>query len=173
MRFVLIIDEINRGNLARILGELILLLEYRDTPILLPYSGDVFRLPPNLYLIGTMNSADRAIALVDFALRRRFAFFNFQPRSDVLAKFLSDNPPKVSINLVLTLFEGLNKKIIESKNLGKPFAIGHSYFMERDLTEERLERIWQTKIEPLLEEYFYDSPGELEEFRGLMETVVA
>jgi 5-methylcytosine-specific restriction protein B len=172
-RFVLIIDEINRGNLGRILGELILLLEYRDTPLILPYSGDVFSLPPNLYLIGTMNSADRAIALVDFALRRRFTFFNFQPRSDVLAKFLSDFPPKMSASMVIMLFDGLNRKIAESKNLGKPFCIGHSYFMEKDLTEDKLERIWNHKIFPLLEEYYFDNPGDLEDFRGLVQEIVA
>jgi len=171
-RFVLIIDEINRGNLARILGELILVLEYRDTPILLPYSGDVFRLPPNLYLVCTMNSADRSIALVDMALRRRFAFFNFMPRSDVLAKFLSEYPPKrVSVTMIIALFEGLNKKIVESKNLGPPFEIGHSYFMEKDMTTNTLDRIWRTKLVPLLEEYYFDAPDELADFQTLVKWV--
>lgn len=172
-RFVLIIDEINRANLGRVLGELILLLEYRDTPLILPYSGDVFRLPQNLFIIGTMNTADRSIAIVDFALRRRFAFFSFEPRADVLEKFFHDNPPQISANSVVVLFQRLNTKISETKTLGPAYCVGHSFFMEPDLDGETLERIWQHKIAPLLEEYYFDNPAELPEFEDMVKSVYA
>ena len=94
---VFIIDEINRGNIPRIFGELMLLLEYRDRDVPLPYSGKRFRIPPNVYLIGTMNTADRSIALVDFALRRRFHFFHFGADPGSLERWLAGNPSPDSL----------------------------------------------------------------------------
>jgi 5-methylcytosine-specific restriction endonuclease McrBC GTP-binding regulatory subunit McrB len=91
--FVLLIDEINRGNLPRVFGELLYLLEYRDQAVSLPYSRRSFRLPANLYLVGTMNAADRSVALVDQALRRRFSFLDMPPDATVLAR-LAENPPR-------------------------------------------------------------------------------
>lgn len=166
-RYVLIIDEINRGNVAKILGELFLLLEYRDVPVPLLYSGEHFKLPPNVYFIGTMNSADRSIALVDFALRRRFAFFEFPPKIEILRKYFDKNPPEVDRHAVLDLFQNMNKKIESERTLGKTFKIGHSYFMEKALSQNRLDNIWQFKIRPLLEEYYFENPEELKYFDEL------
>src|SRR5438045_918837 len=107
---VLLIDEINRGNLPRIFGELLYLLEYREQAVTLPYSRRPFRLPANLYLVGTMNAADRSVALIDQALRRRFSFLEMPPDAAVLAAWLSAHPPRDEelAPAVVRLFEGLN-----------------------------------------------------------------
>lgn len=149
---VFIIDEINRGNIARIFGELMLLLEYRDRTVPLPYSGDRFTIPSNVYLIGTMNTADRSIALVDFALRRRFHFAHFAADPDLFARWLASNP--VEPAYLEPLYRRLATEAIDDPN----FAIGPSYFMQRDLTEGKLERIWRYSIEPYLSEYYIDQP---------------
>jgi 5-methylcytosine-specific restriction protein B len=152
-KFVLIIDEINRGNLAKIFGELYFLLEYRDEEISLMYSKDErFALPDNLIFIGTMNTADRSIALVDSAIRRRFKFIHLDPTtepcSQILSKWLASHGlPTVSGRLLQNLNEGLTKY---------DFSVGPAYFM-KDLNQSRenLELIWKYSIEPLLEEYFF------------------
>lgn len=148
----LIIDEINRANLAKVFGELYFLLEYRTKSVRLTYSGDDFALPPNLFVIGTMNSADRSIALVDAAMRRRFAFVELSPRTEptagLLARWLKregrDLEPAVLLN-------ALNARINDPD-----FAIGPSYLMKPGVYREGgLERTWRTKILPLLEEHHY------------------
>jgi 5-methylcytosine-specific restriction protein B len=152
---VLIIDEINRGNLPRVFGELLYLLEYRDQAVGLPYSRRGFRLPPNLYLLGTMNAADRSVALVDQALRRRFSFLEMPPDAAVLADWLRTHPPAAGPNFaatVVTLFERLNACLLA--DLGPNCQIGHSYFMVPDLDEARLQVVWRHHVRPLLEEYF-------------------
>ena len=140
--FYLIIDEINRGNISKIFGELITLIEElkRDTyEVTLPYSKQKFSVPSNLYIIGTMNTTDKSIALIDVALRRRFTFIKMQPNSDlVLASFKS-------------IFEKLNEQI--KVDLGEEYQIGHSYFMNID--ESDLDFVKEYKIKPLLEEYYY------------------
>ncbi|GFG85239.1 McrB family protein [Mycolicibacter algericus] len=155
--YVLIIDEINRGNLAKIFGELYFLLEYRDKAIDLLYSSDdtePFTLPKNIVILGTMNTADRSIALVDAAMRRRFAFLALhpseEPTSGILRKWLADNghPAKVA-----DLLDELNARIDDAD-----FKIGPSYFMRRAVYaggERGLERVWRTAILPLLEEHHY------------------
>ncbi len=163
-RFVILIDEINRGNLARIFGDLILMLEYRNYDVRLPYSGERFQLPDNIYLLGTMNSADRSIALVDYALRRRFAFIEFPPSTEVLARYFEKCPPRISPSIVLNLLTALNRKIRSEKSLGKSFEVGHAFFMEPDLDEAKLGWIWRFKIMPLLAEYYFDQPEQLEQF---------
>ncbi len=168
----LVVDELNRANVARVFGELILMLEYRNYEVLLPYSGERFQLPENLYLLATMNSADRSIALVDFALRRRFAFVEFPPRPEVLARFFQAHPPKVSPAIVLSLLNRLNEKIRSEKSFGKDYEVGHALFMEEDLDEEKLSAIWKFRIMPLLQEYWYDQPEQLGRF-GLEEMMNA
>ena len=144
----LVIDEINRGNLSKVLGELYFLLEYRDESIRLQYDDRDFSLPPNLYIIGTMNTADRSIALVDLALRRRFSFVEFYP----------DRPP----------VEGLLRRWLRREDLGdldwvanvvdhantklpdRRAAIGPSYFMRPGLDEEMVARIWEHDVLPTL-----------------------
>lgn len=158
--YVLVVDEMNRANLPRVFGELMFLLEYRDTPIDLQYSKD-FRLPENVLLIGTMNTADRSIRSIDIALRRRFEIFECPPDTDILKRFYET----VGINDVVGLFEGvdaLNEKL--SSYLDKHHTIGHTYFMSEHLTSDRLRRIWQRQIQPLIEEYFYDQPDIINEF---------
>jgi 5-methylcytosine-specific restriction protein B len=152
--FVLIIDEINRANLAKVFGELYFLLEYRDQAVDLLYSSDDegFTLPTNLYLIGTMNTADRSIALIDSAMRRRFAFLPLDPSSEptrsLLTRWLDDKqlPPTAA-----RLLDLLNLRIADAD-----FRIGPSYFMKStDHSPVRLERVWRTSILPLLEEHHY------------------
>jgi 5-methylcytosine-specific restriction enzyme B len=157
---VLIIDEINRGNLPRIFGELLYLLEYREQAVGLPYSRRPFRLPANLYLIGTMNAADRSTALVDQALRRRFSFVEMTPDASVLAAWLRVHPPTAGsafADKVTALFERLNARL--RADLGAQIQVGHSYFMAPDLDEQRLRLMWQHHIRPLLDEYFSGQPG--------------
>lgn len=162
--YVLVIDEINRGNLSRIFGELLLLLEYRSKHVHLPYGepGSTFALPPNLYFIGTMNTADRSLAQVDYALRRRFRFVRLRAiedgRAPVLERFLAkqDEITPKERHEILRLFVSLNQGVI--KTLGEDFEIGHSYFMEAAHslgTVQGQERLWRTAINPLLDEYFY------------------
>ncbi|WP_330460407.1 DUF4357 domain-containing protein [Streptomyces sp. NBC_00820] len=148
----LIIDEINRANLAKVFGELYFLLEYRTKSVRLTYSGDDFALPPNLFVIGTMNTADRSIALVDAAMRRRFAFVELSPRTEPTAGLLVRWLKREGWDLEpARLLDALNSRIDESD-----FAIGPSYLMKPGVYRDGgLERTWRTKILPLLEEYHY------------------
>jgi 5-methylcytosine-specific restriction protein B len=170
--YLLIIDEINRGNIAKIFGELYFLLEYRNRAIKLQYSpNSSFSLPENLYFVGTMNTADRSIALVDSALRRRFYFVPFLPRDapirDVLglwlaSKSLGDEPAR--------LLGALNAALESAPGVGDEFAIGPSYFMVDEASDgPRLDHVWKFAIMPLLEERFYGAKrtAELEREFGL------
>jgi DNA polymerase III delta prime subunit len=163
--FVLVIDEINRGNIAKVFGELITLLEddKRGTLIIrLPYSGQSFSVPPNLYVLGTMNTADRGIALLDVALRRRFAFVDLTPRPELLAG-TTVGGPEVEVNLDAIL-RGLNSRI--RPLLGRDYEIGHSYLLKVKAAPPHrqigtLEFVWNNQIVPLLHEYFYSQPDQL------------
>ncbi|MGW7355484.1 DUF4357 domain-containing protein [Streptomyces sp. NPDC054802] len=148
----LIIDEINRANLAKVFGELYFLLEYRTRSVRLTYSGDDFALPPNLFVIGTMNTADRSIALVDAAMRRRFAFVELSPRAEPTAGLLARWLKREGRDLEPAhLLDALNARIDDSD-----FAIGPSYLMKPGVYRDGgLERTWRTKILPLLEEHHY------------------
>jgi MrcB-like, N-terminal domain/AAA domain (dynein-related subfamily) len=162
---VLIIDEINRGNLSRIFGELMYLLEYRDKEVPLASGGSAFRIPKNVYLIGTMNTADRSIALVDHALRRRFSFIYLEPDYDVLKSHLSEHGLPVD-SLIKTL-KALNTAIDD-----RHYSVGISFFLtDGKQLRSTLEEIWRGEIEPYLEEYFYDQPDKAKAFRW--ETLVA
>jgi 5-methylcytosine-specific restriction protein B len=122
-----------------------------------PYSKDSFELPENLYIVGTMNTADRSIALVDFALRRRFHFVAFAADSNILRRWLSrENPSMLEVADYLSY---VNNQIV-----GDDFAIGFSYFMRSDLDETTLERIWQGSVLPALAEYYYNDPERLSLF---------
>lgn len=162
-RFVIVIDEINRGNISRILGELLLLFEYRNKSIPLPYSRPdepKFSIPPNVHVIGTMNTTDRSLAQIDYALRRRFYFYRLTPvengRAPVLERWLQKQGMKPEDQRrVLELFVSLNERV--EKELSEHFQVGHSYFMDTDIaTEAGLRRTWNRSIMPLLEEYFYN-----------------
>ncbi|HEY7425709.1 MAG TPA: DUF2461 family protein [Gemmataceae bacterium] len=159
---VLLIDEINRGNLPRIFGELLYLLEYREQSVCLPCSRRHFRLPANLYLLATMNAADRSVALIDQALRRRFSFLEMPPDAAVLARWLQAHTPTAGAAFaerVLMLYERLNARL--RADLGPQGQVGHSYFMVPDLDEVRLHMIWQHHVRPLLEEHFAAQPSKL------------
>lgn len=159
---VLIIDEINRGNLPRIFGELLYLLEYRGETVHLLYSKRDFRLPPNLYLIGTMNAADRSVALIDQALRRRFSFLDMPPDAAVLSAWLEAHPPAAGAPFaaqVVALFDRLNTRL--RRDLGPHYQVGHSYFMVPGLSEPRLRVVWEHHVQPLLDEYFHGHPEQV------------
>jgi hypothetical protein len=161
---LLIIDEINRGNITKIFGELYFLLEYRDESIRLQYSRDEeFRLPKNLYVIGTMNTADRSIALVDSALRRRFYFMGLIPTREPVERVLVDwlAAHHLSPEPADLLWE-LNRTISD-----EDFSIGPSYFMTKDETDPDLERIWAHALMPLLEEHYWGTGRDLDAEFGL------
>ena len=150
--YVLIIDEINRGNISKIFGELISLIEpskregeKEEMEVILPYSKEKFTIPKNLYIIGTMNTADRSIALLDIALRRRFNFIEIMPQYDIL-KDVAD----IKIALLLST---INERI--EFLLDREHTIGHSYFLNIN-TFEDLVNVFKNYIIPLLQEYFYD-----------------
>ena len=165
-RHFLIIDEINRGNIAKVFGELYFLLEYRDRAMNLQYSEEAFSLPDNLYIIGTMNTADRSIALVDLALRRRFYFVEFHPDDRevgaVLRLWLEKNVPK-GMWWVADVVDEVNEKLKDDRHA----AIGPSYFMLKDpdkLDETAVERIWKHSVLPYIEERRFSGEGVSEEF---------
>ena len=172
--YYFIIDEINRGNLSKIFGEILMLIEcdkrgdeyavplmYAETKI------DTFYIPENLYFIGTMNTADRSLAMVDYALRRRFCFIELEPAfgkptySEYLRKSGAD---ETFIKRLTDKMNSLNSKIKNDKNLGKGFQIGHSYFCPQQgivVNQEWYRKIVNTEIEKLLDEYWFDSPEEV------------
>ncbi|GEM_PF-5870948 len=161
-KFMLIIDEINRGNISKIFGELITLIEKdkrlgEETEIIatLPYSKEKFGIPPNVLILGTMNTADRSIALLDVALRRRFDFYLMQPKAE-----LASEVEGISLEKVL---DSINNKIIELYD--RDHQIGHSYFIGiKDMDE--LKYVWFYRIIPLLQEYFYNDHEKIEEIIG-------
>ncbi|MFW6438132.1 MAG: McrB family protein, partial [Armatimonadota bacterium] len=162
--YVFVIDEINRGQIAKIFGELMYLLEYRDDEIELAYTKsetddrERFGIPRNVRIIGTMNTADRSIALVDFALRRRFTFIPFYPDEgnvrQMLPTWLERNAP--GMRWVGRLLDQFNEQLAEA--MGRDYLIGHSYFMQPGLDEDLINEIWRYQIEPLLHEYFIGTP---------------
>lgn len=155
--YFLIIDEINRGELSRIFGECYFLLEYRTQSIRLMYSGEDFSLPENLYIIGTMNSADRSIAMVDTAMRRRFAFIELHPHKEPTRSLLGKWANHESISLpIVEIWEELNRRIIAIGG-NRDYLIGPAYFMRNSETSEMwLTTMWETEVLPLLHEIFID-----------------
>ena len=161
-KYFFIIDEINRGNLSKIFGELLMLIEkdYRKESATLAYRDEKFTVPDNLYIIGMMNTADRSLALIDYALRRRFSFFEMEPGFD------SDGFKKYAASLNNAKFNDLIKQVVElnsaitdDKSLGKGFRIGHSYFCGRNAENcsiDWLRSVVKYDIMPTLEEYWFD-----------------
>ena len=160
----LIIDEINRGNLPRIFGELLNLFEYRDEEVTLQYSKSKFSLPSNLYFFGSMNTADRSIKGIDAALRRRFDFINVEPNYEILNKHLESKFSEV--NNIAQGLNNLNQQLLQDLK-DKSYLIGHTFFMSdrEKITIDEFKAIWNRKIYPQLEEYFFDEPGKLSNYK--------
>ena len=165
--YFFIIDEINRGNMSKIFGELLMLIEKdkRDESLQLLYSNEQFSIPSNLYIIGMMNTADRSLAIIDYALRRRFAFIDFDPAFDSDGfKKKQEAINKDNYNSLIDVIKGLNNHIENDSSLGKGFRIGHSYFVPSEneiVDDDWLKDIIKYEIEPLLEEYWFDNPDEI------------
>ena len=172
--FFLVIDEINRGNLSKILGELMMLIETdkRGQTLTLAYSEEPFTVPPNIYLIGTMNTADRSLSLVDYALRRRFAFLTLDPgfETDAFSSHLSRHGiTGGQIHHIRMQMAALNLEIAKDEaNLGTGYRIGHSFFTPMTPVPEFrkwFQSIVRYEIMPLLEEYWIDDPSMVRQFR--------
>ena len=175
--YFFLIDEINRGNLSKIFGELMMLIEsdHRGEKITLAYNGMPFYVPENLYIIGMMNTADRSLALIDYALRRRFSFFEMEPAftSDGFLHYQAalDNEP---FNALVEQIKALNREITADASLGSGFRIGHSYFCLADpaaCTTDWMRSVVEFDLLPTLAEYWFDAPDKLhrweENLRGV------
>lgn len=173
--FFFIIDEINRGNMSKIFGELLMLIEkdYRGTKATLAYNGLSFSVPKNLYIIGMMNTADRSLAMIDYALRRRFSFFEVEPGFDSEGFIQYQNSlNNETFNELVNKVKDLNREISLDKSLGKGFCIGHSYFCGRDIcTEEWLHSIVDYDILPMLSEYWFDDTNKLQRWENILQGV--
>lgn len=171
-KYYFIIDEINRGNLSKIFGELLMLIEesYRGVELTLAYNGQPFSVPENLYLIGLMNTADRSLAMIDYALRRRFSFFEMEPGFDTegFQKYQSEIEDELFDDLILRIID-LNNEITLDRSLGKGFCIGHSYFCGLDKPgEEDLRAIVEFDIVPMLSEYWFDDQDKLQRWENIL-----
>jgi hypothetical protein len=173
--YVLVIDEINRGNLSKIFGELLMLIEPdKRSPawnVQLAYSGEDFHVPANLHLVGLMNTADRSLAMVDYALRRRFAFFTLDPQfqSESFSTHLRELGASTElVSAIVARFGALNRSIADdAANLGRGFCIGHSFFCsagsQSKFDESWYQRVVKTEVAPLLHEYWFDRPKHAEQ----------
>lgn len=175
--YFFIIDEINRGNISKIFGELLMLIEanYRDEEIILSYNGKNFAVPNNLYIIGMMNTADKSLAVVDYALRRRFSFFKIKPAfEDGSFKEYQKKLENDYFNKLVDLLIKLNHEISDDISLGEDFCIGHSYLcnLNKDIcTKNLLKEIAYYEIMPILREYYFDDVDKVgywqNEFEGI------
>ena len=174
--YFFIIDEINRGNLSKIFGELFMLIEAdkRGNDIQLLYSSDKFSVPKNVYIIGMINTADRSLAMIDYALRRRFAFFEMKPafESEGFREYqygLENDKFNKLIDCVISL----NQRITDDESLGEGFCIGHSYFCDiEEIKENTLTDIVEFEIIPLLKEYWFDEPSKVKEWSDRLRSAV-
>ena len=174
-KFFFIIDEINRGNLSKIFGELMMLIESdkrgADNKLKLAYKNELFSVPENLYIIGMMNTADRSLAMMDYALRRRFSFFDVVPAfgNESFKKHLLTYVSTAVADKVISRFKELNDKIADenTSNLGKGYCIGHSYFcvepVDGQSGDEWYSSIVEYEIAPLLYEYWWDDKDKADE----------
>ena len=163
--YYFIIDEINRGNLSKIFGELFMLIENdkRGEEIRLLYSDEQFAIPKNVHIIGTMNTADRSLALLDYALRRRFAFYEIKPafNNDKFIKYQKEKLNNPMFDKLIECIKNINLDIAKDDSLGEGFCIGHSYFCDSKLSPSE---IVEYEILPLIKEYWFDEPNKVEEY---------
>ena len=175
-KYFFIIDEINRGNLSKIFGELLMLIEsdYRGEKIKMAYSGLDFSVPQNVYISGMMNTADRSLAMIDYALRRRFSFFDIEPafECDGFKHYVNSFENETFDKLIDTIKE-LNREISNDLSLGKGFCIGHSYFCNLQKCDDVvLKEIVKYDILPMLNEYWFDEKEKVEEWQDRLMGIV-
>ena len=175
-----IIDEINRGNLSKIFGELLMLIESdkrgEEYSADLIYSGDSFSVPENLYIIGMMNTADRSLAMIDYALRRRFAFYTMKPAfDDPTFKSQYENVSCELFHKAISAVENLNKVILSDSSLGAGFEIGHSYFCKKpeEINDVMVKNIITYEIIPTIEEYWFDNADRLNTERQKLKALIS
>jgi len=167
-KYFFIIDEINRGNLSKIFGELLMLIENdkRGERLRLLYSNELFSVPKNVYIIGLMNTADRSLAMIDYALRRRFAFFEMEPAFDSVGfQALLESAEHSKLNALIEKIKELNIAVSKDESLGDGFRIGHSYFCtDGEVTDEWLATVINFEILPLLDEYWFEDKNKVEDW---------
>ena len=178
--YFFIIDEINRGNLSKIFGELFMLIESdkrgsrnKIQPL---YADQMFYIPDNLYIIGMMNTADRSLAMLDYALRRRFGFFALFPAfsSERFKAYQEDLDNRIFDRLIACV-EDLNREIADDESLGEGFCIGHSYFCNiaaKELTNKKLSMLVEYELIPMLKEYWFDEPHKTKEWSRKLRSAV-
>ena len=173
--YFFIIDEINRGNMSKIFGELLMLIEadYRDKKATLAYNGLSFSVPKRVHIIGMMNTADRSLAMIDYALRRRFSFFDMEPGFDSEGFINYQNSlANDTFNTLIERIKELNREIAADKSLGKGFCIGHSYFCNADdCIEEWMKDVVDFDILPMLSEYWFDDSSKLQRWENILHGV--
>lgn len=174
--YFFLIDEINRGNLSKIFGELFMLLEgdKRGKEIKTVYLNKGFSVPDNVYIIGMMNTADRSLAMLDYALRRRFAFFEIEPgfETEGFKKYQS-GAGNAKFDRLLGCVESLNSTITDDDSLGEGFRIGHSYFITEDpITDEWLDSVVEYELIPLLKEYWFDEPDRVRDWSERLRSAI-
>ncbi len=174
--YYFIIDEINRGNISKIFGELFMLIESdkRGATLQLLYSDEQFSVPKNIYIIGMMNTADRSLAMLDYALRRRFAFFELSPafQTDGFLQYRQEKNNK-KFDSLIAIIEKLNMSIENDESLGKGFRIGHSYFCtEKEIDDMWLNAVITYEIIPLLNEYWFDEPSKVSDWEYVMHEAI-
>lgn len=173
--YFFIIDEINRGNLSKIFGELLMLIEkdYRGDKIVLAYSDEKFSVPKNVYIIGMMNTADRSLAMIDYALRRRFSFYDMHPgfQSEGFKKYRDGlNNPR--FDKLIDKVELLNTVIAKDESLGAGFKLGHSYFCGlKSVDDDQLHQIINYDLVPMLQEYWFDNRSEVENWKTALNSI--
>lgn len=174
--YFFIIDEINRGNLSKIFGELFMLIETdkRGVELQLLYSDEKFSVPGNVYIIGMMNTADRSLAMLDYALRRRFAFFEMKPGFDTdgFREYRMGLASEKFDHLINSI-ENLNSAIAADDSLGEGFCIGHSYFCNlKKVTDQALSGIVEYELIPLLKEYWFDEPTKVKDWANILRSAI-
>lgn len=174
--YYFIIDEINRGNMSKIFGELLMLIEkdYRGYPLTLAYTGEEFTVPKNVFIIGMMNTADRSLAMIDYALRRRFSFIEMKPgfESDGFQKYQRALANE-SLDSLVDCVRQLNAEITTDPSLGRGFQIGHSYLCgQESATQSWLALVVDYDIVPMLEEYWFDDEVKLQDWTTRLHTAI-
>jgi len=174
--YFFIIDEINRGNLSKIFGELLMLIEKdkRGQKLRLLYANELFSVPKNVYILGMMNTADRSLAMIDYALRRRFAFYKLEPAfdSDGFKEVISEANNR-KFDALVEQIKALNSYISGDESLGSGFQIGHSYLCsDEEVTDEWLSSVIEYELIPLLVEYWFDEPSKVEQWTNRLQGVL-